>query len=48
MVWIDNAGNSKTAPRILFFSIVQGAEYSFYLKSIATYAPQKVDVIINS
>ena len=27
------------APRILIFSIVLGAEYSFYLKSIATYAP---------
>ena len=32
-------GSSKTAPRILIFSIVLGAEYSFYLKSIATYAP---------
>ena len=27
------------APRILIFSIVLGAEYSFYLKFIATYAP---------
>ena len=33
------AGSSKTAPRILVFLIVLGAEYSFYLKSIATYAP---------
>ena len=33
------AGSSKTAPRIFMFSIVLGAEYSFYLKSIATYAP---------
>ena len=33
------AGSSKTAPRILIFSIVLGAKYSFYLKSIATYAP---------
>ena len=33
------AGSSKTAPRIFIFSIVMGAEYSFYLKSIATYAP---------
>ena len=28
------------APRILIFSIVLGAEYLFYVKSIATYAPQ--------
>ena len=42
------AGSSKTAPRILIFSIVLGAEYSFYVKSIATYAPQKVDIIIHS
>ena len=28
-------------PGILIFSIVLGAEYSFYVKSIATYAPQK-------
>ena len=34
-------GSSKTAPRILIFSIVLGAEYSFYVKSIATYAPQE-------
>ena len=33
------AGSSKTAPRILIFSIVLGAECSFYVKSIATYAP---------
>ena len=26
------------APRILIFSIVLGAEYSFYVKSIATFA----------
>ena len=26
-------------PRILIFSIVLGAEYLFYVKSIATYAP---------
>ena len=39
------ADSSKTAPRILFFSIVLGAEYSFYVKSIATYAPQKVGII---
>ena len=33
------AGSSKTVPRIFIFSIVLGAEYSFYVKSIATYAP---------
>ena len=33
------AGSSKTAPRILIFSIVLGAEYSSYLKSIVSYAP---------
>ena len=27
------------APRIFLFSIVLGDEYSFYVKSIATYAP---------
>ena len=42
------AGSSKTAPRILFFSIVLGTEYSFYVKYIATYAPQQVDIIIHS
>ena len=26
------------APRILVFSIAMGADYSFYVKSIATYA----------
>ena len=33
------AGSSKTAPRILIFSITMGADYSLYLKSIATCAP---------
>ena len=33
------AGSSKTASRIFIFSIVLGAEYLFYVKSIATYAP---------
>jgi hypothetical protein len=42
------AGSSKKAPRILIFSIVLGAEYSFNVKSIATYAPPKVNIIINS
>ena len=27
------------APRILIFSIAMGADFSFYVKSIATYAP---------
>ena len=30
------AGSSKTAPRILIFSIAMGADCSFYVKSIAT------------
>ena len=30
------------------FLIALGAEYSFYVKFIATYAPQKVDIIILS
>ena len=34
------AGSSKTALRILIFSIVLGAKYSFYVKAIATYASQ--------
>ena len=32
------AGSSKTAPRILIFSIAMGADYSFYLKIIETHA----------
>ena len=32
------AGSSKTAPRIFIFSNVLSAKYSFYVKSIATYA----------
>ena len=34
------AGSSKTAPRILIFSIAMGADYSIELISIETYAPQ--------
>jgi hypothetical protein len=30
------------APRILIFSIVLGAEYSFYVKLVTTYAPKKL------
>ena len=41
--WLDwqccLAGSSKMAPRILIFSIAMGADYSFYVKSTATYAP---------
>ena len=33
------AGSSKTAPRILIFQTAMGADYSFYVKSIAIYAP---------
>ena len=32
-------GSSKTAPKIFIFSIAMGADFSFYVKSIATYAP---------
>ena len=34
------AGSSKTAPRILIFSIPMGVDYSSELNSIETYAPQ--------
>ena len=34
------ASSSRTAPRILIFSIILGAKCSFYVKSNATYAPQ--------
>ena len=33
------AGSSKTASRISIFSIGMGAKYSFYVKSITSYAP---------
>ena len=32
------AGSSKTAPRILIFSIAIGADYSFHVKTIETHA----------
>ena len=41
MGWIGSAvwaGSSKTAPRIFIFSIVLGAEYLSYVKSIATFS----------
>ena len=42
------AGSSKTAPKILIFSTAMGAEYSFYVKSITTYAPNFLGIIIQS
>ena len=36
------AGSSKMAPRILIFSMAMGADYSFELISIETYAPQYI------
>ena len=48
--WLDwhycLAGSSKTAPRILIFSIALGAEYSFDMKFIDTNAPPKVVIIL--
>ena len=41
------AGSSKTAPRILISSITMGADNSFYVKSIATYAPTFFGYIIS-
>ena len=35
------------APRILIFSIAMGADNSFYVKSIATYAPTFFGYIIS-
>ena len=32
------AGSSKTAPRILIFSIAMGIDYSLYVKTIETHA----------
>ena len=34
----ENYFSSKTAPRIWIFSIAMGADYSFYVKSIATFS----------
>ena len=41
------AGSSKTAPRILIFSIAMGADYSFYMKSIASFALKVFGYIIS-
>ena len=49
--WLDwqccLAGSSKRAPRILIFSITMGADYSFYVKFIATRAPTFFGYIIS-
>ena len=42
------AGSSKTAPRILIFSIAIVADYSFYVKTIETHARAFFKVIIFS
>ena len=42
------AGSSKTAPRVLIFSIVLGAECLSYLKSIETHARAFLTLIILS
>ena len=39
-------GSSKTAPRIFIFSIVLGAGYSFYVKSIATFLGYNNSVLV--
>ena len=41
------AASSKTAARILIFSIAMGAEYSSYVKFIATRAPTFLGYIIS-
>ena len=41
-------GSSKMVPKISIFSFVLGAENSLYVKSIATYAFQKIDIIVRS
>ena len=41
------AGSSKTAPRILIFSIAMGTEYLSYVKFIAIEAPRFFGYIIS-
>ena len=41
----SSLGSYKTDPRILIFSIVMGADYSFVLTLIETYAPNLLDII---
>ena len=36
----QNPGSSKTAPRVLIFSMAMGADYSFEFISIELYVPQ--------
>ena len=45
---IGQIGSSKTATSILIFSILLGVDYSFYVKSIATYASHFWGIIIQS
>jgi hypothetical protein len=42
------AGSSKTAPRILIFSMAMGADYSFQPISIETHAPNINDLTNHS
>ena len=39
------AGSSKTAPRILIFSIAMDADHSFYVKNIEAYVLQFFSLI---
>ena len=41
------ASSSKTATRILIFSTAMGADYSFYVKSIAAFALTFFEYIIS-
>ena len=41
------AGSSKTAPKILIFSIAMDTDNKFYVKFIATYAPKFFGYIIS-
>jgi hypothetical protein len=47
MGWLAVLFSSKMAPRIFIFSIVPGAEYLFYVKFIASYAPTFFEYIIS-
>ena len=40
-------GSCKTAPKILIFSIAMGSDYSFYMKSIASFALKVFGYIIS-
>ena len=41
-------GRSQTVPKILILSTAMGVKSSFYMKFIATYAPQEFDIITHS